>query len=157
MSSSETPVDAPAPHDLELLDRQVNRYQALVRRQASNSVRVKTWGLTLVAAITAFAVNGERPQLLFTALAAVFGFALLDSYYLSLERHFRDASDAVVDSHERGDLKRQQLFKIDRPTSTAINRWKALRSACKSWSIWLFYGVIAVLLAIGAVAGLLTG
>src|SRR2546430_1104621 len=88
--------DLPDERIADLLDKQVNRYQAIVARLANNSVQVKTWCVTAVGAISAIAVNNHRAGLFGVALAILGLFMALDVQYLWLERRFRDASHTLV-------------------------------------------------------------
>lgn len=81
---------------LELLDKQVDRYQTTAARLANNSVQVKTWCVTAVGALAAVAVNNHRSSLFLVALAILFLFMLLDVQYLWLERRFRSGAFELV-------------------------------------------------------------
>lgn len=134
----------PDAETLELLSHQVGRYQALISRLAGNSVQVKTWSVTLAAAVAALAVNNAKPALLLVAVVVLSAFGTLDAYYLSLERHFRAAAARAPQSVEddwRG------LFHIEAPPARGRTmRWL---QAISSGSILGFYGP---LLVIGVVA-----
>lgn len=85
---------APSAETLELLDKQLGRYEAVIQRY---SAQAKTWCVTLVAAIAALAANNERPTILGLGVVAAVGFLFLDAYYLSSKDTFAGPADALVD------------------------------------------------------------
>jgi hypothetical protein len=68
--------------------------QAVITRLGTNSFLVKSWCVTLVAALTALS-SGTKQQYILIAYFPVFIFWLLDSYYLWQERLFRELYDEV--------------------------------------------------------------
>jgi hypothetical protein len=82
---------------LELLDKQLARYQQIIARLAGNSVQVKTWCFTATAAIASAAIDRESSAIFVVAIVLLAAFFYLDSYYLALERHFRRASTDLAD------------------------------------------------------------
>lgn len=89
--------ELPESQALDLLNKQLDRYQAVVSRLADNQVQVKTWCVTALAALASLAINNGQRGPLVIGLVAVIAFFFLDAYYLSLERHFRDQSRRLVD------------------------------------------------------------
>lgn len=94
--------------------------QSVIARMAENSRACKTWALTLVAAmlvvITQFDLTseGERFGLLETWITVVPAtvFWVLDSYYLALERGFRDSYGDFVIKFRSGKSTGEELFEI---------------------------------------------
>ena len=76
--------DLPDARITDLVDKQVNRYQAVAARLANNCVQVKTWCVTAVGAIAALGVNNDKPALFGVGLAIVVIFMALDVQYLWL-------------------------------------------------------------------------
>jgi len=128
--------DRPDEGTLELLAKQVDRYQAIIARLGENSVRVKTWCVTAVGALVAVALNNERPAVLLVGLALLPSFLALDAYYLSLERHFRDASSGLVGRTGTNTVWRD-LLEVDGPPTDW--RWRRLTSSARSQAVWPFY------------------
>lgn len=62
--------------------------QGIISRMAANSASSKTWCVTLVSAILVMVADKEVPRLGLIALTPIIVFALLDAYYLALERAF---------------------------------------------------------------------
>lgn len=70
--------------------------QAIVARMAQNSLTLKGWVLSVVSALFALSAHQSNGSFAVFALYPTFVFWLLDSYYLALERGFRQQFDAVA-------------------------------------------------------------
>lgn len=81
--------DSPSTKHLEML-------QAAITRIAGYSFVAKGWSVTLATAILGLAAKDGGPQFLWIGSLAVLLFWLIDGYYLSLERGFRDLFGAAV-------------------------------------------------------------
>ena len=122
--------------------------QDVITRMADNSRACKTWAVTLVAAIlvvvTKFEVGtgSDSFGLLETWIAVVPTtiFWVLDSYYLALERGFRDSYNCFVRKFRSGELKGGELFEI---TAGDFGRHH-LCSSLFSISTAPFYSMLAV-------------
>ena len=68
--------------------------QAIITRMAQNSFMIKGWALTLVVAMVAF-VPKTAGLFVPIVLVPILIFALLDAYYLRLERRYRKLYDIV--------------------------------------------------------------
>lgn len=71
-------------------------HQAIISRMAANSANCKGWCVTLVSAIFVLGIDREKPIALLVALIPIFVFWFLDSYYLKLEREFRETFTKFV-------------------------------------------------------------
>jgi hypothetical protein len=71
--------------------------QAVITRLASQSTTVKGWCVTVTAALLGFGATAATPVVALIALYVVVAFAVLDSYYLALERGYRQLYQAVID------------------------------------------------------------
>jgi uncharacterized membrane protein len=141
------PADLPDPRIVDLLQRQVDRYQGIVTRLAGNSLQVKTWCITSTAAISALAVNNSRADLFGVAIAVLVVFMVLDVNYLWLERRFRDASYLLVRKVEDGKIDDfRELFQ-NRPPPRSDST--GVTSVLRSFTILPFYAVVAALLILG--------
>ncbi len=69
--------------------------QQTISRMAGNSFLIKGWSITLVSALFALASKDANDKYIIIAYAAVFVFWILDGFYLSQERMFRDLHDVV--------------------------------------------------------------
>lgn len=139
----------PSAEGRELLGKQVDRYQAVITRLAHSSGQVKTWCVTAEAAVIAVAANSDLPELLLVGLVTLVTFCLLDAYYLSLERHFRAASDGLIERMARGEttVPWMDLFRIEGPGGT--RDWARVIACASSLAISPFYISVAVLLVVG--------
>jgi hypothetical protein len=105
--------------------------QGVITRMANNSFLLKGWSVTLVAGLTAFAADKSDPSFAFIAVAVVTVFALLDAYYLALERLYRTLfTTAAADTGAP-----TWNLKVDGPG------FGQLLSALGSPSIWPLHGV----------------
>jgi hypothetical protein len=67
--------------------------QGVISRLAGNSFLLKGWTVTLVAGLSGFAAAGSDRAFALIAVVVVVVFALLDAYYLALERSYRELFD----------------------------------------------------------------
>lgn len=136
---------------LDAVGKQVDRYSAVVARLAGNQVQAKTWCVTSLAALAALAVNNTAVGPLLVGLGALVAFASLDSYYLGLERYFRDeARDAVgrlLGSREP-DWASEMAFVGPTPEQRRRKVLEAAGSLLRS----PFYIGLCVLLGVGCLA-----
>jgi hypothetical protein len=141
------PLELPDRELLDLLERQLGRYQAIISRLATSSVQVKTWCITSLAALVALTVNSDEPRLLFVGVALVAGFYALDCYYLFLERHFREQSTGLVEDLAAGRIEDwRALMKIEGPRLGA-KHWRAIGGCGASIAVSPFYVLLVLLLA----------
>lgn len=126
--------------------------QGTVSRLAGNSAQCKTWAVTLTAALLALTLEKGIAVAMPVAALPIVIFALLDTYYLSLERRTRNLYIAFADK-VRGDVVPESaealLFSFGR-TQTNVT----FRACLRSGSVWIFY---LGLLLLAAVAFLFTG
>lgn len=134
----------PAGLESPALHTHLNLLQGVINRMAGNSALCKTLCITLVAAIAAIAASGSKPGAVWVALLPLLIFAVLDMMYLSLEKGFRDKYDDDVKRLYEGTLHTDDLFRIAPPVD--YKALSALREAAKSWSVWLVYLPVLVLL-----------
>jgi hypothetical protein len=73
--------------------------ETVVGRMAANSFLLKGWTVTLVAALGALAKADSDRSFAWIAVGVVVVFALLDTFYLALERSYRELyQKAAADS-----------------------------------------------------------
>ncbi len=70
--------------------------QAVVTRMNTNSFQIKSWTITIVAALLAIYVSTKNEYFILVSLLPVTIFWLLDSYYLMQERKFRGLYNDVA-------------------------------------------------------------
>ena len=111
--------------------------QGVINRMAGNSSAYKGWMVTITAALLGVAINNHKPLLAWLTVYVVCVLAVLDGYYLALERSYRDLyRTAAAEGADKWSLGAS-------PASVG----KVL-AALKSPSIWIFYGsaVIAAII-----------
>jgi len=69
--------------------------QAVINRMAGNSFLLKGWAITLVAALFALSAKDTNQSYIFIAYFPVIIFWILDGYFLSQERLYRDLYNHV--------------------------------------------------------------
>ena len=138
--------------DREDVRAHLSMMQAVITRMAENSRACKTWAVTLVAAILVVvsrfgSTDGQSAfgsEAALIALVPTILFWLLDSYYLALERGFRESYDRFIKQLHTSKLENNEVFKIV-PTAKA----KSQTFVC----MWRFatgplYGVVAIVIVV---------
>ena len=143
-------VDSPSVQsDLENL-------QSTMARMGSQSASCKTWCITLVSAVLAFAADKQKPDAIFIVIIPIWLFFLLDSYYLARERIFRKLYDNFVEKLHAGNARTEDVFAIaiDRRARTTL---RLTGQAILSVSVWPFYILVGVMLIVTRSLDLLVG
>ena len=118
--------------------------QGVIGRMASNSTSLKAWCITLVAAILVVVADKNKPDYVLIALIPAVMFCVLDAYYLALEKGFRKAYEGFV-----GKLHDETLTTNDMYVVKPIGKmWLLWLRAFLSPSIWIFYVLIGVMIAL---------
>jgi len=126
--------------DLDNSDIQthVNLIQGIINRLSGNSASVKAWCVTVVTGILVVAIEKGHSGTALVALLPIVVFCLLDGYYLSLERDFRQLYNRFVASLHDGTLEQQQVYSV-LPNAGSRHRATAALSCILSTSVWPFY------------------
>lgn len=74
--------------------------QSIIDRMGNNSFMLKGWGIGVMIAIFAFAGKGKEAECVIFTIIPLIIFWLLDSYYLFLERKYRDLYNEVRNKDE---------------------------------------------------------
>jgi hypothetical protein len=114
---------------------------------AANSAHCKTWCITLVSAVIVFASDNQKSEALWSALLPIVLFFILDSYYLGLERLFRQQYNLFVNKLRENTAAQEDLF-IIKPANTDKDILLSFFKAIPSISIWLFYVPITLMFLI---------
>jgi len=109
--------------------------QSIIQRMASNSASCKAWCIALVSAILVLVADKGKPEYALIALIPTILFFVLDTYYLTLEKKFRDSYDTFIKKLHEGEVIASDLFAI----SLKGNSVKVFVESISSFSIWLFY------------------
>ena len=116
--------------------------QGVIQRMAENSRSCKVWCITLVSAVLVFVVRTDNPDHALIALVPLFLFLVLDTYYLALERAFRDSYNAFVEKLPNGTLASLGLYVVA-PTGSIP---KVFARSLGSFSIWPFYVILVAMI-----------
>jgi len=109
--------------------------QTTIQRMASNSVLCKTWCITLVSAVLVIVADKGNPQLILIAIIPAILFLVLDTYYLSLEKEFRESYNNFIKKLHNENIIASDLYVISPPKSILKVFWKSFIS----FAIWPFY------------------
>jgi hypothetical protein len=104
--------------------------QSVVSRLAAQSTTIKGWCVTVTAALLGYGATAATPIIVGIAVYVIVAFATLDSYYLVLERNYRD-----LYRHAAGEEKVDWSLSIDRPTPGQV------LSAMRSPVVVILYGM----------------
>lgn len=121
--------------------------QSIIQRMASNSASCKAWCITLVSAVLVIVADKGHPDLALIAFIPTALFLILDAYYLSLERCFRNAYNSFIDSLKRGEVSAEDVYAVN-PLGFGA---KEVVKALGSFSVWPFYSMLAVMILIAKV------
>ena len=116
--------------------------QGIIQRMAENSRSCKVWCITIVSAVLVLVARTEGPEYALAALLPTVLFLILDTYYLALERAFRESYSVFVRRLHAGELKSADLYDVA-PTGSVPRHFRA---SLKSFSIWPFYPTLAILI-----------
>ena len=103
--------------------------QGLIQRMSGNRRSCKLWCVTLASAILVLATQNKGAQDALIALLPTVILWVLDSYYLGLERRFRDSYSKFVGKVHRSDVSTTDLYYVA-PTGSDIK--------CLFWSRYVF-------------------
>lgn len=121
--------------------------QDVITRMNRNAFQLKGWCITVVAALSALAVDNGSFLLFFVAAIATIPFGLLDGYYLLMERQFRGLYTDVVNGCSDIKIFSMPINRYTRKEAKN-DRDRKKYSYCKvvfSSSVIGFYGPICLL------------
>lgn len=125
----------------------VSILQAVINRMAANSAGCKTWCITLVSATIIIIATIEKADYVWIALIPLLPFLFLDSFYLGLERRFQTRYNDFICKLHSNSATINDLFLVTLEGGAGTTFLSTLR-ACKSFSVWPFYGVLGLMLAV---------
>jgi hypothetical protein len=121
--------------------------QGVIQRMASNSASCKTWCITIVSAVLVLVADKGKPELFWLAMFPIPVFALLDVYYLGLERGFRESYNTFVNRLHSSRLVPEDLYSV---TPSKNIKWLRAESIF-SFSVIGFYIPLALLTVLAKV------
>jgi hypothetical protein len=128
--------------------------QGVIQRMATNSAACKTWCITIVSAILVVVADKQNPNLAWVAAFPTVLFLALDTYYLALEKGFRNSYNSFIRKLHNGTMVAEDLYSI----FPIGNQSRLQFDSFKSFSVWGFYlpliilAVVVKFLVIGKIA-----
>lgn len=116
--------------------------QEVISRMAANSTSSKTWCIAIVSAILVIVADKDKTGLALLALLPTILFLALDAYYLVLEKGFRNSYKSFATKVHDGTLMPEDLYAVVPEGDTSTLQFEAI----KSFSVWGFYAVLALLI-----------
>lgn len=118
--------------------------QNVVQRMASNSSSCKAFCITLVSAVLVIVADKGKPEYTWIAFLPTVSFALLDLYYLGLEKGFRNSYNEFISKLHNNCLDEMDLYSV-KPKGDYC---ELFCESIKSFSIWGFYIPLVILIYI---------
>lgn len=118
--------------------------QGVIERMASNSTSSKTWCITIVSAVLVIVAGKGKPDFALIAFIPTLLFLLLDTYYLALEKGFRNSYNSFVKKVHDASLTPEDLYSV-KPEGNQTN---LQIEALISFSVWGFYIVLGLLIGL---------
>jgi hypothetical protein len=115
--------------------------RAVIDRMSSNCASTKAWCVTIVSAVLVLAADKDRVDFTLVAIVPCVLFLALDAFYLGLERGFRRSYDSFLQKWSNGLVRYTDLYWMKPEGNRVFLSFKALLS----FSIWPFYGTLALL------------
>ena len=116
--------------------------QSIIQRMASNSASCKAWGITLVSAILVIVADKGKSQYALIAVIPNLLFLVLDSYYLALEKMFRQSYNDFIEKLHKSKFIAPDLYAV----SPSGSLFRTFFSSLLSFSIWPFYLTLLVMI-----------
>ena len=132
-------------HNSAAVQKHLEMVQGVITRMAENSRSCKLWCVTLVSAVLVLVARTEKPDYALIALIPAVLFLVLDTYYLALERAFRESYDAFVRKLHEGVLTSEDPYRVA-PSGSVPGHFVA---SLKSFSIWPFYPTLVLMIILG--------
>lgn len=121
--------------------------QGVINRMAANSTGCKTWCIALVSAVVVIIADKGKPEFVWISIIPILLFLFLDSYYLSLEKRFRQKYNEFIRKLHDGSASVEDLY-IVTPGRGVKVFLSATGLSLISLSVWPFYGLLAAMLFI---------
>jgi hypothetical protein len=116
--------------------------QGVINRMAGNLFFLKGWAITILAGLSGLSAKDANPNEIYIALFLAIIFWVLDGYFLSQERKYRDLYDHVRKLPD-GDID----FSMDtRPYDNGYNSWMC--SIFSKTLMWFYFSLIMVMVII---------
>lgn len=120
----------------------LNITQSVIQRMATNSSSCKAWCITVVSAILVIVADKGNSQYAFIAIIPTVLFLVLDTYYLSLEKMFRNSYNVFIEKLHDNKIDSSDLFAVIPKGSL----FKTFFKSILSFSIWPFYFMLLIMI-----------
>jgi len=120
----------------------LNITQSVIHRMATNSSSCKAWCITVVSAILVIVADKGNSQYAFIAIIPNVLFLVLDTYYLSLEKMFRNSYNDFIKKLHDNKIDSSDLFAV----VPKGNLFKTFFKSIFSFSIWPFYLTLLIMI-----------
>lgn len=118
--------------------------QSVIQRMAANSASCKAWCITLVSAILVIIADKGKPDYALISVIPTVLFLVLDTYYLALEKAFRESYNIFIEKLHKKNIKAEDLYVVS-PHGSIL---KAFGEALRSFSVWPFYLMLLAMICI---------
>ena len=119
--------------------------QDVINRMAQNSFLIKAWTITLIAAILVLTFSIVNSLIFGVLLAIAIIFWVLDSYYLKLERVYRQLYKTKVEEYNNNQKRKSmKLFDMDYEPFKRLERKLPLIMVSKT-EILFYFPIIVTL------------
>lgn len=116
--------------------------QGVINRMAGNLFFLKGWAITIIAGLSGLSAKDTNLTVILIALFLAIIFWVLDGYFLSEERKYRDLYDHVRKLDEK-DID----FSMDtRPHNNDYNSW--ICSIFSKTLMWFYFSLIILMMII---------
>jgi len=143
--------DMASEQDREDRRKHLDLISGAIARMAGSSAAAKGWSVTLAGAAFGVALVRESWPFIALGILVLVAFGALDARYLNAERQARQVYKSVADDNSVVPLSMKGLATHARPP-----RWW-WPNHFRNWSIWLFYGPVAVVGGVLLVIALYAG
>lgn len=116
--------------------------QSVIQRMATNSSSCKAWCITVVSAILVIVADKGNSQYAFIAIIPNVLFLVLDTYYLALEKMFRNSYNDFIKKLHDNKIDSSDLFAVVPKGSL----FKTFFKSILSFSIWPFYLTLLIMI-----------
>lgn len=132
------------PHNIinpQAVQTHLQIIQSVIQRMASNSASCKAWCIALVSAILVIVATTGKPQYTLIAIIPTVLFLILDTYYLALEKMFRQSYNSFIEKLHTGEITPADLYIV----TPSGNMLRSFAVSFISFSIWPFYLTLLVM------------
>lgn len=116
--------------------------QGVIERMAGNSASAKAWCITLVSAILVIVAEKHQPRFVWLAFIPTLLFLALDTYYLALEKGYRQAYNRFVEQLHRGTISEAAFYAVRHEGKMSRHVGEAL----VSFGVLPFYAMLIVMI-----------